>query len=497
MDFLENIFLVWQKLSLVQRAMLIAILVAGGITAVFLTKWASKPDMRPLYSGVSDEDVGKITEKIAEKGIVFSLPSRGSIHVPKEHIYQLRADLAKDGLPGGESKGYKLFDNDSFGTDPFKNQMNKMRALQDEIAQSIRLFDTISSARVHIVQPEQNPWGQENNSTASVILQIKPGFRISQSTAAAITHMVAGGIEGLTTEGVTLVDSQGNLLSNVNENSASGDARTVMTHKSNTEQELAEKVQGMLERVLGPGRSNVIVSAEIDMDSEVIEVLTYDKGVTKISEIEETTETTGGGNDADGNPLKPDEKSTQKITEESSIPMTTTKTTKMAGEIKSISVACVVDLTIMPEPVAVKEGETAPPPAEPKKIMTVEKVESLILSALGKSKLTKENLTVEDVPFNRPPVPEPVKEPAYLAYVGLVKQGSLGIMAICALIALKIFSGKVKPGKGGAVAQLGSRTEGAIAALPEGDTRDQIALAYRSDPDQVKELFTSWIEEKG
>ena len=99
MNFLENISVVWQKLSLVQRAMLMAILVAGGITAVFLTKWASKPDFRPLYSGVSPEDAGKIIDKLSEKNIVFEQRDTGNIYVPKEHVYQLRADMARAGLP--------------------------------------------------------------------------------------------------------------------------------------------------------------------------------------------------------------------------------------------------------------------------------------------------------------------------------------------------------------------------------------------------------------
>jgi hypothetical protein len=130
--------------------------------------------------------------------------------------------------------------------------------------------------------------------------------------------------------------------------------------------------------------------------------------------------------------------------------------------------------------------------------MEVDDVKELILSALGKSKLTKENLTVKDVAFNRPAIPEPGEVPWHVAYIGIFKQSSLGIMAICALLALKIFSGKVKSGKGGrGVAQLASGGEGALAALPAGDMRDQISIAYKSDPEQVKELFTSWIEEKG
>ncbi|MBW8014756.1 MAG: flagellar M-ring protein FliF [Planctomycetes bacterium] len=498
MNYLENISVVWQKLSLVQRAMLMAILVAGGITAVFLTKWASKPDMRPLYTGLSPEDASKVTEKVAEKGIPYVLRGSGSIYVPKEHVYQLRNDCAGAGLPSGDSSDYSLFSENKFGSSPFINNVNFKRAQEGELAKSIQAFDTITSARVHIVQPEQNPFtSSDQNSTASVILYVQPGFNISQSTVAAITHMVAGGVEGLVANGVIVVDSQGHLLSNVNENGISGSANSFMDYKERTEQRLAANAQRMLDISLGPGRSSIVVSAVVDMDSEETEIITYDKGVASDEGIETMTKLTASGNDTDGNPLKPDEEGTEKITTTYLIPKTVKRTVKMAGKIISVSVACTVDLTDTPPEAETAEGETTTPAPAVTNRMAVEDVEALIFNALGKDILTKENLTVIDVPFYRAAIPEPVKAPWHVAYIGMVKQGSLGIMAICALLALKIFSGKVKPGKGGAVAQLGSGGENAVAALPAGDMREQISLAYRSDPEQVKELFTSWIEEKG
>jgi len=499
MNFLENISVVWQKLSLVQRAMLMAILVAGGITAVFLTKWASKPNMRPLYTGVSAKDGSAITDKLRELNIPYELHGPSNIYVPMEQVDQMRQTMAGAGLPSSDSADYSLFNENKFGTSPFVNDVNFKRAQEGELAKSIQAFDTITSARVHIVQPEQNPFaGSEQNSTASVFLNIKPGYTISQSTVAAITHMVAGSVEGLVAAGVTVVDSRGDLLSNPNDDGVTGMANGYMSYKADTEQRLAAEAQEMLEMALGPGRSKVMVSAEVNMDSEVTRTTTLGKAITKKEEIESTTETTGGGNDAKGNPISPDEKSTEKITQEASIPETITETTKMAGEIKSISVSVLVDLKVTPPAVEVKEGETPPAVQAPTMIMEVKDVEELMLTALGKSKLTKENLTVKDVVFNRSAIPEPVEVPWHVAYIDIFKNSSIGIMAICALLALKIFSGKVKPGKGGrGVAQLPSGGEGALAALPAGDMRDQISIAYKSDPEQVKELFTSWIEEKG
>ncbi|MCF7955410.1 MAG: flagellar M-ring protein FliF [Phycisphaerae bacterium] len=499
MNFLENLSVVWQKLSLVQRAMLIAILVAGGITAVFLTKWASKPNMRPLYTGVSAKDGSAITDKLRELNIPYELHGPGNIYVPMEQVDQMRQTMAGAGLPSSDSAGYSLLSESKFGSSPFLNDVNFKRAQEGELAKSIQSFDTITSARVHIVQPEKNPFAaSEQNSTASVFLNIKPGYTISPSTVAAITHMVAGSIEGLNSSGVTVVDSHGNLLSNPNDDAVTGMANSYMNYKAETEKRLAAEAQEMLEIALGPGRSKVMVSAEVDMDSEVVRTTTLGKAETISETIESTTETKGGGKNAKGDPIAGDQNNSETIKTEKSIPETITETTKMAGKILSISVAVIVDLTVIPPVAKVKEGDTAPTAAAPTKIMQVADVEELMLSALGKSKLTKENLTVKDVPFNRAAIPEQDETPWHVAYIDIFKQSSLGIMAICALLALKVFSGKVKPGKGGrAVSHLPGGSEGGIAALQSGDMREQISIAYRSDPEQVKELFTSWIEEKG
>jgi len=508
MNFLENIMMVWQKLGLVQKTMLLAIVFACVITGVFLTKWAGKPEMRPLYTGISAEDAGKICDKIAEKGIAFELRGTGNIYVPKEHIYQLNADLAKDGLPGEGSKGYKLFDEGGFATSPFVQDINKTRALQHEIAKSIQMFDSVMHAKVLIVRPEQNVFDSSaQNSTASIMLQLRPGYQISQSTVAAITHMAAGSVEGLSTEGVTIVDSEGRLLSTVSDGTFSSGANTFIDMRERVEQNLADRAERLLETALGPGRSSIVVSAILDMDSEDTLITTYDKGVAQKEEINTITKLTGGQVDEQGNPIvSGDEEGEEKIVTEMLVPETTKKTKKLAGKILSISVAAVVDLTAPAVVVEAGEGEdaavTQTTQAAATKIMTIEQVENLIFSAIGRDLLKKENLSVVDTPFNRPPMPKEIKVPWHQAYIGIIKQGSLGFMALCALLALKIFSGKFKAVAASASptanpAQIGGSDTLASTMLPSADMREQISQAFRSDPEQVRELFTSWIEEKG
>jgi flagellar M-ring protein FliF len=213
MGFFQKIRAIWEKISLVQRALLVAIVLTFVIAGGLLVHWARMPDMRMLYTDLVPEEASEITEKISEQGIAYELRNGGTaIYVPKENVYQLRLDMAKEGLPAGEQGGYKIFDNEKIGISPFVQSVNLKRALQDELARSIQMIDGVNQARVHIVNSEQTLFTSEaGKTTASVVLKLRPGYRLSSLNIAAITHLVSGSVEGLTSDNVTVIDSQGRL----------------------------------------------------------------------------------------------------------------------------------------------------------------------------------------------------------------------------------------------------------------------------------------------
>ncbi|MCL5279184.1 MAG: flagellar M-ring protein FliF [Planctomycetes bacterium] len=215
MEFLHKIVLIWQKIGLVQRALLVAVLLTAGAVGAVLIHWARTPDMRMLYQDLPAAEASKITEKISAKDIADELRDGGTtVYVPREQVYQLRLDLAKEGLPAGEQNGYKLFDDEKLGVSPFVQNINLKRALEDELAKSIQMIDGVAHARVHIVNPEQKLFASDQEqTTASVVLRLKPGYRLSGTNIAAITHLVSGSVKGLKSEAVTVIDSEGHLLS--------------------------------------------------------------------------------------------------------------------------------------------------------------------------------------------------------------------------------------------------------------------------------------------
>lgn len=497
MEFLHKIALVWQKIGLMQRALLAAVLVASAIIGSLLVHWARRPDMRMLYQELTPAEAARITDKIAEKEIAYQLRDGGTtIYVPREHVYQLRLDLAKEGLPAGEQSGYKLFDDEKIGVSPFVQNVNLSRALQDELAKSIQMIDGVAHARVHIVNPEQNLFASdEGRTSASVVLRLKPGYRLSGVNIAAITHMVSGSVKGLKAEDVTVIDSQGNLLSGQNDPTLATGAGTVHDYKERVEQGLAKKAEDMLTMVLGPGRATVRVSAMVDMNSVSTVTEIYDPAA-KVATKEEITNNseTGAGNSgqqAAAGSTKKDES----IVTEYQVGKTVKQQIVLPGEIRSLSVAAFVDLYVRDA-----NDTTA---GQPALIMEVAEVEQIIRTALGLK--DTDSLKVVNARFRQPAASLMEDEPAtWPRYLALARHLSLGIMAVCALIVFRIFS----RARSKAVATLGARqlAEGRSTAgglLPQGNPaaepvllRRQITHALRNNPDQVREMFLSWIEEK-
>lgn len=503
MNFLQKITAIWENITLVQRALLIAIVLTMVIGGFVLTQWASQPDLRLLYQDLNPEDASRITEILADRGLAYELRRSGTaVYAPGGAIHQLRLDMAREGLPGDGHSGYKLFDEEKIGISPFVQNVNLQRAVQDELARSIQMIDGVNQARVHLVNTQKQLFvSQDEPPTASVVLRLQPGYRLSGSTIAAITHMVAGSVDKLKSENVTVVDSQGRLLSSPTEGQFARGADTVAEYKERVETNLAGKIEEMLTMVLGPGRASVRVSAKVDMShgSRVIE--TYDPTTRAIARESITTNTEDRGSTAgaDGESLSQGNRRDEDITTEFKVGKTVEQWVDVPGNIESLSVAAMVDLHAESEDEALESGL----------IMPVEDIEGVIRSALGLQ--AADSLTVVNTRFYQPPAPILEDEPAdWTQYMMLIRQGSLGIMAICALLALKILgSGGAKAVKG-QMQMAGQQSEQlgqaeAFGLLPAGSQTDtsepgvlrkQIAAALRQNPDQVKQLFSSWVEDK-
>ena len=286
----------WKAMSQGQRAMTASLLVGVVATVVLSAVLARHAVYGVLYAGLDPEQANGVVEELRDRNISFRLKDAGrTILVPEGEIYATRLAMAGEGLPGGSGAGYEVFDRRGFGMTNFMQQVNYRRALEGELTRTIREMEEVLGARVHLVIPERSLFtDEERRPSASVMVRLKPGGRLSRKQIEGVAYLVAGSVEGLTAERVNVLDFHGNLLSTHAEDGgldSQGVARLEM--KTTVERWLEEKAQTMLDRVVGPGKSVVRVTAELDFEQLERDVEMFD-GENPVVRSEELTEESQG-----------------------------------------------------------------------------------------------------------------------------------------------------------------------------------------------------------
>ena len=497
-----NLGKAWQQTNLVQRVILLAVLIACAGAGALLLGWARSPHMGLLYSGLEPEEASAIVEKIRDAGVEYELTAGGtSINVPVEEIYSLRLTMASSGLPQGGQKGYRLLDESEFGESPDKLRINYIRAVEGELAKTIQSFDSVTSARVHIVVPEGRLFSKEKKgASASVRVKTKPGWTLSARNGGAIVNLVAGAVEGLSPKSVVLVANDEEIASEQQGQSPMGGGSGILAIQAREADRRAKLAQDQLNTALGQGHASVIVTVVIDPTSTSDTTITYSPE-GKVTETEDIESSTTPGADA-GSKGGTDEKINTKY----KVGQTTVTTEKFAGKITSLSASVLVDLTPPPTPEG-QEGSEAP------KILTVQEVEDMVKAAIIPKDLTETDAVVQvtETTFaasraSKIELPEEgggFTDPAFLLEMG--RRFSLGILVLGALLALRMFRGpKKKASDGAEVAenpQLAGSGVGADYLLTGSGTspevlRSQITNALQNNPEEVKKLFLHWIESK-
>jgi flagellar M-ring protein FliF len=233
--------------------------------AVFAYVRASTPPMRPLFTDLAFDDSAAIVRELDSRDVDYELRGEGSvILVPADRVLALRMDLAETGLPAGGSVGYEIFDSgDGLGATSFVQNLNHLRALEGELARTIRTIDRVRFARVHLVLPERKLFERESTEpSASIALKLRGALSAGQIRA--IQHLVASAVKDLKPGRVSVVDDRGELLANGAGDDAQMFASTLEERRVALEERLKSQVEAIVTSVVGPGKARVQVSAEIE-----------------------------------------------------------------------------------------------------------------------------------------------------------------------------------------------------------------------------------------
>ncbi|GGE39713.1 flagellar M-ring protein [Agaricicola taiwanensis] len=528
-------------------AMAVVTLALVGFFA-FVTLRLTTPTMAPLFTDLTIKDSAAVTRELDAQGIVYETRLDGAtIMVPREDIARARMRLAESGLPAGGNVGYEIFDKgDSLSATSFLQNVNKLRAMEGELARSISSLNRVSAARVHLVMPDRPLFRRDApEPSASIVLRVQGELGAEQIRA--VRHLVASAVPGLKTERISIVDESGRLL-------ASGDGQTDPLMNGSTDERvvavetrLKRQIEGILESVVGPGRGRAEVRAELDLSrvtqtsdnfdpesrvarstqtrEETNQSLEQNEGVTVANELPNA--------DATG-PNQPANQENSTKTEEVTnyeISRTTRTQVQEPGSVKRISVAVLVDGIYGTGP----EGAVTYTPRTQEEL---DRIASLVRSAMGYDQQRGDQLEVVNLRFAEGPSNDLTIEPQSQWPFGLTTDNiiraaeTLVLLLVCLIVIFAVVRPLMRrmfaptelpkpegqsylpsplPMAGAGEAPTAAADEGALSAPPSNASRmvemaqvngkvraqtlEQVGKLAEENPQETVAIIRQWLSE--
>lgn len=407
-SFLETL----KQLGPTRLSIMGGILLALVTFLIFISMRVSSPDFSLLYSDLSTGDAAAMASQLEQAQIPYQVSDdSSSILVPANDVGRSRMLLAEAGLPNGGSIGYELFDKQSgFGTTNDIVNLNKVRALEGELARTITSLEPVKTARVHLVLPQRELFSRENRpASGSVALGLQNGAALDADQIAAIQSLVAAAVPQLKASSVALIDQNGKLLARGDEEGVEQANLKAEEMRLNYEQRMTRSVEDLVGRIVGYGKVRASVTADLNFDrvSTNEEVFDPETQVVRSSQtVEENNVERDAAEDnvsvernlpAAGNDLFFDnapslESNRIEETTNFEISKVTRNMIRETGEVRRISVAVLVDGKYVQGP----EGEST---YEPRSEAELDQISALVRSAIGFDANRGDTLEVVNLQF--------------------------------------------------------------------------------------------------
>jgi flagellar M-ring protein FliF len=454
----------------------------------FLILRVTAPQMTPLFTDLSLEDSTAIVKELERQGISYELRNDGEIVLaPKDRVPRLRMTLAESGLPKGGGIGYEIFDkSDALGATSFVQNINHLRALEGELARTIRSLDRVQAARVHLVLPERPLFSRETpEASASIVLKVRG--RLEPQQVNAIRHLTASAVNGLKPERVSIVDETGRLLADGARGPDGGSGDGADDRQIAYEQRLRDQIEGIVSSVVGPGHARVQLTADFDFNKVTQTSEKYDPEgrVLRSSQTREESAASAdtkqgqvtvanalpGGPPPDAQPANRDQsKKTEEIVNYEISHSTKTEVTE-GGRVNRVSVAVLVDGNYT-------RNDKGEPVYQPRDKDEIDHIAALVRSAIGFDQKRGDQVEVVNLRFAETPnnaIAEPTGLMSYLQFTkdDIMRAVEELVMVVLGLVVLlmvvrplvrRIIAPDQLTGPGLAVALAGGDVNAAIAA---------------------------------
>jgi flagellar M-ring protein FliF len=406
----------WQALvatvagwPLSRKIALAAVTVISVALFAFIIVQARTADYQLLYGNLAESDASAMVEWLKGQNIPYQLGSNGrNILIPANQVHETRLSLASAGLPQGGGVGFEIFDKQSFALTDFVQKVNFSRALQGELARTITSLGPVESARVHLALPERRLFKeQQQPATASIIIKLAPGKRLGEAQIEGIVHLVSSSVEGLNPDQVTIIDQNGNVLSQNNRSGLAGNiSPDMLEYQAQVEQRMEDRAQALLDKSLGPKNAMVRVTATLDFarTEKTEEAFDPDEPVIRSEQVTDErsgSAVTGGvpgvqsnmeGNSTNQTTGTPPTSKSQRTTNYE-ISKVVSKTTNPVGTVSKLSISVLIADRVKPA------QEKEPAQTEPRSEAELLAVENMVASALGLDKARGDKIEVTSMPF--------------------------------------------------------------------------------------------------
>lgn len=376
----------------------------------------STTNLVPLFSNLSLEDSAKIVAELEKTNTPYELVGNGTqILVPSDKVLRMRMSLAEQALPsGGSVVGYEIFDrSDTLGSSNYVININMIRALEGELARTIGSLAYVDSARVHLVMPKRELFSREKDKpSASVTIKMRGGHALEKAEVTSITHLIASAVPALEPSRVTIVDSHGRLLARGNGEGDTAGAESAQENRLAYETRAQQDLEELLEKIVGPGKVRVHVSADMNFDRIVINSEKYDpdgqvaRSVQSSTEREDAQDKAGKDNvtvannqpgaDAGGEGSTSSNKLAEQSNETTNyeISKTVQNHIKESGNVNKLSIAVLVDGNYSED---ADGNKTYAPRSEDE----LKQIRTLVASAIGYDEKRGDKIEVVNMKFSQ------------------------------------------------------------------------------------------------
>jgi flagellar M-ring protein FliF len=513
----------WNQLSRNRKILIGVGLLFFILIIVFVIFSSSKTEYALAYTDLQTNDAAAITTYLKDSGIPYQIsPDNKSIKVPRAKVSEVQLAVESQGINKNGSIGYEIFrQSNTFGTTDQEFKVKHLDALQGEIQKFINSIGAVSSSKVLISLPEETlflPKGDTiDKSTASVVIQLKEGYRLEQAQVDTIYSWVSKSIKNLPIENITIGNSDGDLLPYSKSGGAltSGGtaASTQFATKKAFEQDIQSNIIRMFTGILGKGKIIPLVVANLNFDEQSTEErlvtpvnLQDNTGIAiSIQDIQNSYVSDGGtdvggvaGTGSTDVPAYPGSTgSTGKTTKEENQKTVNNEVNHITNQIKK-SPFTVTDLSIS---VGIEPPDTTNPASLTQPV--IDDVQKILLSVVSAS-LGNSGKTYTDVElakkvnvfahsFAAIPTNTNTSSNSTLVYI------AIGLALIVAAIVGYVFARRRKAAEAQALAEMAVSTKAEYPTLDfeqvgsESQVRKQLEQLAKKKPDEFVNLLRTWL----